>query len=104
LDPISATPSPGEKLTLLFGALVVSAGVQRFDQPTRVNAALPASVKIVVLPSGRLRITVGNAGEREICGPVALVIRTPYGAGTRPGVCCRCTGTLRHRAEGTSAR
>ncbi len=79
MNPITATPSPG-KLTLLSGALVVSAGVQRFDQPTRVNAALPSGIKIVVLLSGRLRITVGAASEREICGPVALVIRTPYGA------------------------
>lgn len=76
----SVSPQPSEKLSLLSGALVVSAGVRQFDQPTRVNAELPAGVKIVVLLSGRLQISVAEETSREICGPAALILRTPHGA------------------------
>ena len=45
---------PTEKLILLSGALIVSAGVRSFDEPMRVNAMLPSGVKVVTLLSGRL--------------------------------------------------
>ncbi|MDI4238573.1 hypothetical protein OZ411_37880 [Bradyrhizobium sp. Arg237L] len=60
MKPTTATALPGEKPTLLSGALVVSADVRQFDRPTRVNATLPSGVNVVVLLSGRLRITVGD--------------------------------------------
>jgi AraC family transcriptional activator of pyochelin receptor len=80
LTAAASSSNPSERLTLLSGALVVSAGVQSFDQPKRVNATLPAGVKIVLLLSGRLQIAVGEGAGREICGPAALVIRSPNGA------------------------
>lgn len=80
LSFLAPRQDPAERLDLLAGALVVSSGTRRFDKPKRVNATLPSGVKIVVLLSGRLQITVGSASRREICGPAALVIRTPHGA------------------------
>lgn len=68
--------SENEKLLLMAGALVVSAGITRFDAPKRVNAMLAAGVKTVVLLSGRLQIQVGAGASREICGPAVLVIRS----------------------------
>ena len=55
LSPVT-TPSENEKLLLLSGALILSAGITRFNKPKRVNAALPAGVKTVVLLSGRVQI------------------------------------------------
>ncbi|MGY3621451.1 helix-turn-helix transcriptional regulator [Bradyrhizobium sp. USDA 10063] len=65
-----------ERLLMLSGAMVLSAGINRFDEPKRVNAALPAGIKTVVLLSGRLQISVGGGSEREVCGPTVLVIRS----------------------------
>ncbi|WP_441256046.1 helix-turn-helix domain-containing protein [Tardiphaga sp. 285_C5_N1_2] len=79
LSPVT-TPSENEKLLLLSGALILSAGITRFNKPKRVNAALPAGVKTVVLLSGRVQIRIGEGAEREICGPAVLVIRTINGA------------------------
>lgn len=73
-------PVPAERLTLLSGALIVSAGVRSFDKPMRVNAMLSSGVKVVTLLSGRLQISVGTETGREICGPAALLIRTPQSA------------------------
>jgi AraC family transcriptional activator of pyochelin receptor len=61
---------------MLSGAMVLSAGINRFDAPKRVNAALPAGIKTVVLLSGRLQISVGGGSEREVCGPTVLLIRS----------------------------
>ncbi|HEY0331012.1 MAG TPA: AraC family transcriptional regulator [Rhodopseudomonas sp.] len=69
----------GERFPLFSGAMVVSAGITQFDQPKRVNAELAAGVKTVMLLSGRLRIRIGDAGEREICGPAVLMIRSLRG-------------------------
>ncbi|MGM5032850.1 helix-turn-helix domain-containing protein [Tardiphaga sp. 803_E3_N1_3] len=79
LSPVT-TPSENEKLLLLSGALILSAGITRFNKPKRVNAALPAGVKTVVPLSGRVQIRIGEGAEREICGPAVLVIRTINGA------------------------
>lgn len=79
LSPVT-TPSENEKLLLLSGALILSAGITRFDKPKRVNATLPAGVKTVVLLSGRVQIRIGEGAECEICGPAVLVIRTINGA------------------------
>ncbi len=65
-----------ERLQMLAGAMILSAGINRFDQPRRVNSALPAGIKTVVLLSGRLQISVGGGREREICGPAVLLIRS----------------------------
>jgi AraC family transcriptional activator of pyochelin receptor len=73
-------PSENEKLLLLSGALILSAGITRFDKPKRVKATLTAGVKTVVLLSGRVQIRIGEGAEREICGPAVLVIRTINGA------------------------
>lgn len=80
MTAISDFAASEERLTLLSGALVLSAGVRKFDQPMRVSASLPSGVKIVVLLSGRLQIAVGHGARRELCGPVAFVLRTPNGA------------------------
>lgn len=69
-------PSDSEKLMLLSGAMIVSAGITRFDAPKRVNANLPAGVKTVVLLSGRVQISVGDEPPREICGPAVIVMRS----------------------------
>jgi AraC family transcriptional activator of pyochelin receptor len=61
---------------MLSGAIIVATGINRFDNPKRVNAALPPGVKTVVLLSGRLRISIGGSREREICGPSVLLIRS----------------------------
>lgn len=65
-----------ERLQMLAGAMILSAGINRFDQPRRVNAALTAGIKTVVLLSGRLQISVGGGREREVCGPTVLLIRS----------------------------
>ena len=82
MTKLSRSPAAGdnEKLLLLSGAMIVSAGINRFDRPMRVNTALAAGVKTVVLLSGRLRIRVGESAEREVCGPAVLVIRSAAGA------------------------
>ncbi len=67
-----------ERLTLLNGALIVSAGVNRFDAPVRVDAALEPGVKVVVLLSGRMQIRIGNDSVREICGPASVVIKNTH--------------------------
>ncbi len=64
-----------ERLSLLNGALIVSAGVNSFDTPVHVNAALKPGVKVVVLLSGRMHIKIGSAPMNEICGPACFVIR-----------------------------
>lgn len=64
-----------ERLSLLNGALVVSAGVNSFDAPVHVNAALKPGVKVVVLLSGRMQIKIGRDTTSEICGPASFVIR-----------------------------
>lgn len=61
---------------MLSGAMILSAGVNCFDEPKRVNVALGAGVKTVVLLSGRLQISVGGGSEREVYGPTVLVIRS----------------------------
>jgi AraC family transcriptional activator of pyochelin receptor len=71
-----AAQSENEKLLLLSGAMIVSAGINRFEKPMRVNTALAAGLKTVVLLSGRLQIRLGQAAEREVCGPAVLVIRS----------------------------
>ncbi len=79
-----------ERLNLLNGALIVSAGVNSFDTPLHVNAALRPGVKVVVLLSGRMQIKVGNGSAREICGPSSFVIRntseTPRDQVYSPGI------------------
>lgn len=64
-----------ERLSLLNGALVVSAGVNSFDAPVHVNATLKPGVKVVVLLSGRMQIKIGTDTASEICGPASFVIR-----------------------------
>jgi AraC family transcriptional activator of pyochelin receptor len=68
----------GERLTLLNGALVVSAGVNKFDAPMHVDTALRPGMKVVVLLSGRMQIRIGNDIAREICGPASVVIKSPH--------------------------
>lgn len=68
----------GERLTLLNGALVVSAGVNKFETPMHVDAALKPGMKVVVLLSGRMRIRIGNDAMREVCGPVCVVIKSKH--------------------------
>ena len=65
-----------ERFLMLSGAMILSAGVNCFDEPKRVNVALCAGVKTVVLLSGRLQISVGGGSEREVYGPTVLVIRS----------------------------
>ncbi|PIT01963.1 hypothetical protein TSA1_15170 [Bradyrhizobium nitroreducens] len=65
-----------ERLIMMSGGFVLSAGINRFDQPKRVNTALPAGIKTVVLLSGRLQISVGGDRGREVCGPTVLLIRS----------------------------
>jgi AraC family transcriptional activator of pyochelin receptor len=79
-----------ERFSLFNGALTVSAGTNSFDAPVRVNTALKAGVKVVVLLSGRMQIKIGNAPASEICGPASLVIRstkeTPRDQVYSPGI------------------
>lgn len=56
--------------------MILSAGINRFESPKRVNANLTAGVKTVVLLSGRLQISIGGGREREVCGPAVLLIRS----------------------------
>lgn len=65
-----------ERLQMLAGAMILSTGISRFEQPKRVNAALTAGIKTVVLLSGRLQISVGGGREHEVCGPAVLLIRS----------------------------
>lgn len=65
-----------ERLLMMSGGFILSAGINRFDQPKRVNTALPAGIKTVVLLSGRLQISVGGGRGREVCGPTVLLIRS----------------------------
>ncbi|TFV78662.1 AraC family transcriptional regulator [Bradyrhizobium frederickii] len=68
--------SAQERFFMLSGAMILSAGVNRFDEPKRVNVALRAGIKTVVLLSGRLQISIGGDSAREVCGPTVLVIRS----------------------------
>lgn len=61
-----------ERVTLLNGALTVSAGVNRFDAPMRVDADLNPGLKIVVLLSGRMQIKIADDPEHDICGPASI--------------------------------
>lgn len=72
-----------ERVTLLNGALTISAGVNRFDAPMRVDAALNPGLKIVVLLSGRMRIKIGDDLEHDICGPASIVIKNNRSAPRR---------------------
>jgi AraC family transcriptional activator of pyochelin receptor len=65
-----------ERLIMMSGGFVLAVGINRFDQPKRVNTALPAGIKTVVLLSGRLQIRVGGGRRREVCGPTVLLIRS----------------------------
>lgn len=64
-----------ERVTLLNGALTVSSGVNRFDAPMRVDAALNPGLKIVVLLSGRMQIKIADDPQHDICGPASIVIK-----------------------------
>jgi AraC family transcriptional regulator, transcriptional activator of the genes for pyochelin and ferripyochelin receptors len=65
-----------ERLMMMSGGFVLASGINSFDRPKRVNTALPAGIKTVVLLSGRLQISVGGARGREVCGPTVLLIRS----------------------------
>lgn len=65
-----------EKFALMSGAMIVSAGINRFDKPKHVKAELIPGVKAVVILSGRMQIRVGQDREREICGPAVLLLKT----------------------------
>lgn len=68
------TAIANERLVLFSGALTVSAGVNVFDAPRHVNAALLPGLLTVILLSGRLQIKLDGQGEHQISGPAALVI------------------------------
>lgn len=65
-----------ERLTLLNGALKVSAGINNFSSPMQVDAVLKPGLKIVVLLSGRMTLKLGDEAAREICGPASIVIKS----------------------------
>jgi len=65
-----------ERLELISGGLILSAGINRFDAPMRVRSDLTAGLKVVVLLSGRLQIRIADGDEQTICGPAALLIRS----------------------------
>jgi AraC family transcriptional activator of pyochelin receptor len=65
-----------ERLILLNGALAVSAGINRFDAPHHVAAALRPGVKVVVLLSGRMQIGLDGGMVQDVCGPASVVIRS----------------------------
>lgn len=61
---------------LFSGALTISAGVNNFQTPKRVNTALIPGLKVVILLSGRLHIQIEDDAAHEICGPAAIVIKS----------------------------
>ncbi|MBB5049587.1 AraC family transcriptional activator of pyochelin receptor [Rhodopseudomonas rhenobacensis] len=65
-----------ERVIMMSGGFVMAVGINRFDQPKRVNTALPAGIKTVVLLSGHLQISVGGGRGREVRGPIVLLIRS----------------------------
>jgi len=78
IRPAGSESAPANARHVLFGGkLVVSAGVNTFSAPVRVNADLLPGLKVVILLSGRLHIRLDGQVEHEICGPAALVIRNP---------------------------
>jgi len=80
-----------ERLTLLNGALAVSAGINRFDTPHHVAAALRPGVKVVVLLSGRMQIGLDGGMVQDVCGS------PPRPGRTHPAPC-------RHRGRSASGR
>lgn len=65
-----------EKFELMSGAMIVSAGINRFDKPKHVKTELIPGMKAVVILSGRMQIRIGDGREREICGPAVLFLKT----------------------------